>query len=63
MTAAAHKIARLIYPMLTRGQEYNDQRQDYDEKRYRQRALRAQSRRAAKFGMQMVPMAPVKQSA
>lgn len=29
VTAAAHKLARLIYTMLTRGEEYTDQGQDY----------------------------------
>ena len=56
VTAAAHKIARLIYTMLTRGQEYTDQGQDYYEERYRERVLRALSQRAAKLGMQMVPI-------
>ena len=56
VTAAAHKLARLIYTMLTRGQEYTDQGQDYDEERYRKRVLRALSQRAAKLGMQMVPI-------
>lgn len=35
-TAAAHKLARLIYTMLTKGQEYTDQGQDYYEERYRE---------------------------
>jgi transposase len=39
VTAAAHKLARLIYTMLTKGQEYTDQGQDYYEERYRQRVL------------------------
>lgn len=63
VTAAAHKLARLIYIMLTKGQEYTDQGQDYYEERYRQRVLRALSQRAAKLGMQMVPIAPVEQPA
>ncbi len=54
VTAAAHKLARLIYTMLTRGQEYTDQGQDYYEERYRERVLRALSQRAAKLGMKMV---------
>ena len=54
--AAAHRHARLIYTMLTRGQEYTDQGQDYLEERYRERVLRALSQRAAKLGMQMVPI-------
>jgi len=55
VTAAAHKLARLIYTMLTQGQEYTDQGQDYYEQRYRERVLRALSQRAAKLGMKMVP--------
>jgi transposase len=54
VTAAAHKLARLIYTMLTKGQEYTDQGQDYYEERYRQRVLRALSQRAAKLGMKVV---------
>jgi len=57
VTAAAHKLARLIYTMLTKGQEYTDQGQEYYEERYRQRVLRALSQRATKLGMQMVPIA------
>ena len=57
MTAAAHKLARLIYTMLTKDEEYTDQGQDYYEERYRERVMRALSQRAAKFGMQMVPIA------
>src|SRR5882672_11077557 len=55
VTAAAHKLARLIYTLLTQGQEYTDQGQDYYEERYRERVLRALSQRAAKLGMQMIP--------
>jgi len=56
VTAAAHKLARLIYTMLTKGEEYTDQGQDYYEERYRERVLRALSQRAAKLGMQMIPI-------
>ncbi len=55
VTAAAHKLARLIYTMLTKGEEYTDQGQDYYEQRYRERVLRALSQRAATLGMKMVP--------
>ena len=56
VTAAAHKLARLIYTMLTKGEEYTDQGQDYYEQRYRERVLRALSQRAAKLGLKMVPI-------
>jgi transposase len=54
VTAAAHKLARLIYTMLTKGEEYTDQGQDYYEERYRERVLRHLSQRAQKLGMQLV---------
>ena len=54
VTAAAHNLARLIYTMLTKGQEYTDQGQDYYEERYRQRVLHALSQRAAKMELKIV---------
>jgi hypothetical protein len=57
VTAAAHKLARLIYTMLTKGQEYTDQGQEYYEERYRQRVLWQLARRAEKMGMKLVPCA------
>jgi len=59
VTAAAHKLARLIYAMLTRGEEYTDAGQDYFEERYRERVLRNLTERAKKLGMQIVPVAQV----
>ena len=53
--AAAHKMARLIYRMLTKGEEYTDQGQDYYEDRYRERVLRQLAQRAEKMGMRLVP--------
>lgn len=55
ITAAAHKLARLIYAMLTKGEEYTDQGQDYFEERYRERVLRNLVQRAKQLGMQIVP--------
>lgn len=55
VTAAAHKLARLIYAMLTKGAEYTDAGQDYFEERYRERVLRNLKDRASKLGMQLVP--------
>ena len=54
VTAAAHKLARPIYTMLTNGEEYNDQGQDYYEERYRERVLRQLTWRAEKMGMKLV---------
>jgi transposase len=55
VTAAAHKLARLIYAMLTKGEEYTDRGQDYFEERYRQRVLHNLAQRAKAMGMQLVP--------
>ena len=54
VAAAAHKLARLIYTMLTKGEEYTAQGQAYYEERYRERVLRQLSQRANKLGMQLV---------
>ena len=63
VTAAAHKLARLIYSMLTKGEEYTDQGQAYYEERYRQRVLHNLNRRAQQLGMTLVPTAPAAQAA
>ena len=54
VTAAAHKLARLTYTILTKGEEYNDQGQAYYEERYCEQVLRQLSQRASKLGMQLV---------
>jgi transposase len=58
VTATAHKLARLIYAMLTKGEEYTDAGQEYFEERYRERVLRNLRQRAQLMGMQIVPVAP-----
>ena len=57
VTAAAHKLARLIYLMLTKGEEYTDQGQLYYEERYRERVVRSLNKKAFELGMQLVPRA------
>lgn len=51
MTAAAHKhkLARLIYTILTKGEEYTDQGRHYYKERYRKRVLRQLSQRAERM--------------
>ncbi|MCD0424083.1 hypothetical protein LOC51_43295 [Rubrivivax sp. JA1024] len=56
--ATAHKIARLIYRLLSKGQEYTDQGQAYYERRYRQRVLHNLQRKALQLGMALVPVTP-----
>ena len=52
----AHKLARLIYTMLTKDTEYTDQGQDYYEERYRQRVMYHLAQRAEKPGLQLIPI-------
>lgn len=54
IAAAAHKLARRIYMMLTKGDRYTDQGPACSEERYRERVLRQLSQRAGKLGMQFV---------
>jgi len=56
VTAAAHKLARLIYTMLTKGEEFTDKGQDHYEEQYRARVLHTLAIRAEKLGMKMVPL-------
>jgi transposase len=56
VTAGAHKLARLIYAMLTKGASYVDQGQDYYEERYRQRVLFHLKKKAAALGLELVPL-------
>jgi transposase len=56
-TATAHKIARMVYFMLTRGEAYVDQGQQRHEEQQRQRSIAALKRRAASLGFELAPKA------
>lgn len=55
-TAVAHKLARMVYFMLTRGEAYVDQGRERYEEQQRQRSLGALKRRAAALGFQITPL-------
>ena len=54
-TAVAHKLARMVYFMLTRGEVFVDQGQQHYEEQQRQRSIAALKRRAAALGFQLNP--------
>ena len=56
-TAVAHKLARMIYFMRTRGDDYVDQGQKQYEDQQRQRSIAALKRRAADLGFLISPAA------
>lgn len=57
-TATAHKLARMVYFMLTRGETFVDQGQQRYEEQQRQRSISALKRRAAALGFHIEPLAP-----
>ncbi|SDY74509.1 hypothetical protein [Nitrosomonas sp. Nm33] len=56
ITATAHKQARLIYTMLTKGTKCVDKGQDYYEERYCQRVLNHLTVRARKLEFNLIPV-------
>ena len=56
VTACAHKLARLIYTMVTKGEEYVDQGEARYEERYREKVVKSLARKASQLGFQLVPM-------
>ena len=54
-TATAHKLARMVYFMLTRGEEFVDQGQQHYEDLQRQRSIAALKRRATALGFRINP--------
>ena len=61
ITAAAHKLARIIYHLLTTGQEYDESVFAQNEERYRQRRTRRLEREAAALGYSLMPRQPIVQ--
>jgi transposase len=54
-TAVAHKLARMVYFMLTRGEAFVDKGQQHYEQQQRQRSIAALKRRAAALGFAINP--------
>ena len=55
-TATAHKLARMVYFMLTRGEEFVDDGQQRYEDQQRQHSVAALKRRASALGFQLNPI-------
>jgi len=63
ITATAHKLARIIYALLTRGQAFVDQGEACFEERYRQRVLRSLAAKATALGFILTPSPVVENQA
>ena len=59
ITATAHKLARLIYRMLTYGQEYVDIGQEQYEERFKASILKSLQRKARQLGYQLIVSQPL----
>ena len=55
ITAMAHTLARLVYRMLTYGQQYVDKGMEHYEARFRQQRLQWLQRQARELNLQLVP--------
>jgi len=58
ITAVAHKLARLIYFLITKGTEYVETGEQAYEKRYQARAITNLQRRAKELGFGLTQLAP-----
>lgn len=56
VTAAAHKLARIIFHLVTTGQEFNESRFIADQIRYQQRQELKLRNKAKTMGFQLVPL-------
>lgn len=61
VTATAAKLARIIYDMVTKREEYRDAGANYYEQRYKDRHLNKIKRRAASLGYKLVQVPNEKQ--
>ena len=62
-TATAHKLARMVYFMLTCGEAFVDQGQQHYEQQQRERSVAALKRRASSLGFSLTPAATPAQAA
>jgi len=56
VTATAHKLARIVYSMLKKQEEYFDPDPEEYEAQYCQRAIKNLERKAKKLGLKVAPI-------
>jgi transposase len=59
VTAAAHKLGRLVYALLKHGKEYVAKGQEEYEKHYRERAVKSLMRKAKELGYELKETQPI----
>lgn len=59
ITATAHKLARLVYAILTKGEEFVQRSQDHYEEQVRTRTVRYLQKKAASLGFNLQPVGAV----
>ena len=56
ITAVAHKLARIFYTLWSRGEQYVEPSLDSYQQQYRERSVQQLQRKAAKLGLQLIPV-------
>ena len=59
ITATAHKLARIIFAMLTHKKQYTELGEDYYDQHYRDRIVRNMKNKALHYGFKLVPIEQV----
>jgi len=59
ITAAAHKLARMIYRMLKYGKSYKELGANYYDKMHKERVLSNLEKKATEFGYQLIPISQI----
>jgi transposase len=54
--ATAHKLARLIYTLMTKGEQYVDKGQNYFEEQHQQRVMKNLKKKALAMGFSLIPL-------
>jgi hypothetical protein len=54
--AKSHKLARIVYTMLLRGEPFREEHANADEQRRQERELKQRARRAKKLGYALEPV-------
>jgi hypothetical protein len=58
IAAAAHKLARIIFHLLTTRHDYDESIFAAEEMRYRKRTELGLRKQAREFGLQLIPLEP-----
>ena len=56
ITAVAHKLAKILYRMLVKGEDYRELGENYYEQQYQSRVVENLKKRAKEMGYSLMPI-------